>query len=339
MESDIPADDALADRRATIQSVLADQPTANSSPSIYTTAQQWLEQTNHLLGVTLLTAAEACTSDATEYDQWTSAALAVEYLAAFARTHGNIITVETSDVRDSDTDDNCQISNQILAGDLLHTRAVELLLETETPHTRRQSCLQRFLAVSRQICEGNALRQELAGQPIVQLDDYLRFIEADATLWWGSATIGGLLGDGEDELLTHLASFGRNLGAAIRLAVDANSLAHSSSTNDYRGNIDIPWSIRGGTHRSDTGDSRCDAHDTAGTCEGGDIRGGEALLAGTPVFKSTAHIPVRRVDANNLRHCVDRRLDDARAHVEHIGNSRPQLMLTEIVDRARSTLS
>ncbi|MFC6888555.1 polyprenyl synthetase family protein [Halorubrum trueperi] len=337
MESDSPADDALANRRATIQSALADQQTATPSLSIYATAQQSLEPTNHLLGITLLTAAEACTSDATEYGQWTPAALAVEYLAAFVRTHGSILTVETSDVRDSDTGDDCQLSKQILTGDLLHTRAVELLLKTETTHTQRQSCLQRFLAASRQICEGNALRQELAGQPIVQLDDYLRFIEADAALWWGSATIGGLLGDGEDELLTHLASFGRNLGAAIRLAVDANCLAHSSSTTDYRRNIDIPSSKRGGTHRSDTGDSRCDAHDTAEACEEVDTLGGEALLAGRPVFRSTAHIPVRRVDANDLRHRVDRRLDEAKIHVEYIEHSRPQLVLTEILDRVRST--
>lgn len=339
MGSDSPADEALAHRSATIQSALADGPTANSSLSIYATAHQSLEQTNHLLGVTLLTAAEACTSDATEYDQWTPAALAVEYLAAFARTHGSIISAKTNDVRVSDTDDDRQLSKQILAGDLHLSRAIELILETETPHTRRQSCLQRFLAVSRQICEGNALRRELAGQRIVQLNDYLRFIEADAALWWGSATIGGHLGDGEDQLLTHLASFGRNLGTAIRLAVDANSLAHSSPTNDLTRNIDIPSSTRGGNQRTDTGNPRCDCQNTAGTCDAGDTKGGEALLAGTPGFRSTAHIPVRRVDPKDLRHRVDRRLDEAKANIEHIGNSRPQLVLTEILDRARSTLS
>jgi hypothetical protein len=329
-DSDVTA--ILTARSEVIQSALANQRARAPSRTqpIYANAHRSLDGSNNLLGITVLAAAEACPPESTAYTEWTPAALAVEYLAAFARTHDTTMALKQSGCSERESGGDTCMTDRLLTGDLLFTRATELVLELETAQEIREKCLKTVTTTGRYICEGKALGHQLTRQMDVQLDDYLRFVDQSTALWQGSATLGGLLGKGTDTQISHLKSFGQNVGAAIRLSIDADRLSQPSTKTASKHDTADPSYTRS----EQVNDSRTLLSASLGTLGTGD---GDRVV--NPESASVSHIPTHQVDANDLRRRAGSQLDDARAHIASVSTTNPSPVLTAIIEQIRTLIS
>lgn len=122
MTCDLDSDDLLAQRVQVLRRGVADSQAATADVRISTPARRALRKSGHFHGLLLFAAAETRDAGTTDDHTWLSAALSVDYLDAFARTHQQVLHAEQSDER-SDTG--------ILTGDLLFSRSHELRLEVD----------------------------------------------------------------------------------------------------------------------------------------------------------------------------------------------------------------
>jgi len=196
--------------RKALRTALAERQEVNSTMSIYLDANQALRMSGHLHSVLLLAAAETESSQTSSYERWIPAALAVDYLDAFVRVHRQAMRSESN----ADADDH--LDHDILAGDLLFTRATETLLELSAPSQKRESCLRRLTTVGRRLCEVEARLQERTQRSSMTLDTYGTFLEQyGGVLTEASTAIGAFLGGLSDEQRDHISTIGQHLGIAI----------------------------------------------------------------------------------------------------------------------------
>ncbi|MFB6183721.1 MAG: polyprenyl synthetase family protein [Haloarculaceae archaeon] len=296
--------DRIARRVAALRAAVADRRTSAPSIASYSSAHRALRPAGHVHGVLLLAAASACAPDATDEDAWLPAGLAVDYLDAFARTHRQAIE-STADATPNDgRPARPQPTDGILAGDLLFSRAHELLLDVELTQTTRRACLETITTAGRRLCEGAARRRELLQADSIDVRAYETALERDGgVLSMASARLGGLLGGATDDRLEHLAAFGRNLGVAIQLVAGATASADHAPERPSRSTGLLDVCIE--TSRS------VDA----------------ALIARRDASGGTTRALCRR---------AEQRLSAATEHLDAVTASNERPLLTDLLARVRS---
>lgn len=220
--------DGMLDRRAeAIRAAVADTRVGTPSTPVYPAAHRAVRPAGH--GLLLLAAAEACAADGSGYDGWVPAAVAVEYLDAFVRVHRRAMPAVTAAPGESGGADD-RLETDLLAGDLLFTRAHERLLETDATRPTQRACIRTLTTAGRRLSEAAARSRDLARDGPVDAERYARALERyGGALSAASAEIGGRLGGGSDERVDHLAAAGRHLGVAVGFAVAADAASSDRS--------------------------------------------------------------------------------------------------------------
>lgn len=112
----------------------------------------------------------------------------------------------------------------ITAGDLLFAKAFEVLgeaLEKGVPANRVAEASRQLARASAIVAEGQALDLLFEDLERVSMDDYIDMVyRKTGALFEASAVLGGLVATDDDETLSALAEYGRNLGIAFQIRDD-----------------------------------------------------------------------------------------------------------------------
>lgn len=309
-------DEMVRRRKSAIRSEIADRADATPRRPVYPAAHSTVRDGSHLHGLVLLAGAELCAGD-DGYEPWLPAAVAVDYLDAFARTHHRAFG-DAGRPRDGDRFEDA-LDTRILAGDLLFTRATELVLETDVADRIRRSTVRVLTTAGRRLCEDAIRHRDLAREGAATVDRYVRAVdETGGALAAASGELAGLLGGGTDDQVAALSGFGRNLGISVRLYAAARVIGTAPT-----------GAAPGGTpaRRSDrrvTGESFPDPFDA---CI-------ETLAPAVPPLPSRVETDGGSV--RSLRRAAEARLSLARERLDDLPDSRPRSMLSGLADRVEA---
>ncbi|MFP3162904.1 MAG: geranylgeranyl diphosphate synthase [Acidianus hospitalis] len=151
------------------------------------------------------------------------AAAAVEILHNFTLIHDDIMDEDTLRRGMPTVHVKWGVPMAILAGDLLHAKAFEVLSEAlEGLDSKRfYMGLSEFSKSVIIIAEGQAMDMEFENRQDVTEEEYLEMIKKKtAQLFSCSAFLGGLVSGAEDKDLELLKEFGLNLGIAFQIIDD-----------------------------------------------------------------------------------------------------------------------
>ena len=108
-------------------------------------------------------------------------------------------------------------SKAILAGDMLQSRALELLTENYRNAEERIKCVQTLSKACTEICEGQWMDIEFEKRELVTESEYLTMIEKKTAVLFGAAAKIGALGSGaSDDVSDSLYEYGRLIGLAFQ---------------------------------------------------------------------------------------------------------------------------
>jgi octaprenyl-diphosphate synthase len=143
-------------------------------------------------------------------------AAVIELIHTATLVHDDII--DNADLRRGRPSVNARWDNGItvLMGDWLLMTSVSLALEQKDLRA-----MEMLTHVVRHMIEGEFLQRELIGRLDVSEEQHLEISDyKTACLFSACAGLGAILGDKDQERLTALVSYGRNLGLAFQLADD-----------------------------------------------------------------------------------------------------------------------
>jgi geranylgeranyl diphosphate synthase type II len=165
--------------------------------------------------LTLLAAESVCGSP----EDALNAALAVEILHNFTLMHDDIM--DQADLRHGRPTVHKQWNTNaaILSGDMMIAYAYELALQSKTLRHRELIHILNHANIT--ICEGQALDMELEEKKNATIADYLDMIaKKTGRLISAALEAGGVAGNGTDEQLTSLVTFGEKIGRAFQIQDD-----------------------------------------------------------------------------------------------------------------------
>lgn len=162
------------------------------------------------------------------------AAVAVELIQTFSLIHDDIIDNDWLRRGAPTVHRKWGIPTAIVAGDLLHAKAYDVLTEAARRSPKLLGVLPRVLSELNQgtisMCEGQQIDEELERTDKPTRSLYLKMIEKKtAALFELSTVIGAILGTGDERMIQRMRLFGRNLGIAFQIVDDILGLvAHES---------------------------------------------------------------------------------------------------------------
>lgn len=149
-----------------------------------------------------------------------NAAVAVEMLHNFTLVHDDIMDSATLRRGSQTVHVKWNENVAILAGDQLVALAYQSLLIGAPPEVRG-AMVEAFTSAFREVCEGQALDEELELRRDATIRDYLRMIDKKtAAMIAGAARLGGIVGGGSTREIDALDAFGIYLGRAFQIQDD-----------------------------------------------------------------------------------------------------------------------
>lgn len=159
-----------------------------------------------------------------------AAATSVELVQTFTLVHDDLI--DDDDVRRGvpAVHRRYDDSTAILAGDVLHARAFELLLGTGASPERSMRALARLARTCAEICEGQTADIRLEERSQVTVEEYIDMIDRKTgVLFATSASLPAIL-LGHEDAVDPLASYGREIGRAFQIHDDLLDLTTPTET-------------------------------------------------------------------------------------------------------------
>ncbi|BFH72463.1 geranylgeranyl diphosphate synthase [Sulfurisphaera javensis] len=151
------------------------------------------------------------------------AGAAVEVLHTFTLIHDDIMDEDTTRRGMPTVHVKWGIPMAILAGDLLHAKAFEILNDSfkGTSNNKISKAFEIFTKAIIIISEGQALDMQFEDRSIVSEEEYLDMItRKTAMLFSASAALGGLIATENEKEVEALAQYGLNLGIAFQIIDD-----------------------------------------------------------------------------------------------------------------------
>ncbi|NOZ04038.1 MAG: polyprenyl synthetase family protein [FCB group bacterium] len=146
------------------------------------------------------------------------AGLAVELLHNFTLVHDDIMDADSTRHGQPTVHEKWDESTAILAGDGIYALG-QLLISRVKINTLQ--AIQAFNIATLMVCEGQAYDKEFEHDHNISLDQYFTMIEKKTGWLIGlCAEIGGILGDQNEEVRSHLRSYGLNLGKVFQIQDD-----------------------------------------------------------------------------------------------------------------------
>ena len=147
------------------------------------------------------------------------AAVALEMVHNFTLVHDDIMDHDDMRRGRQTVHKKWDENAAILAGDALLVVAYDTLADISPIHLQEIS--KHFSSSILEVCEGQALDKEFESRPDVTLDEYFEMIgKKTARLFAASCTIGAILGEGSEEQIKALQSYGELLGIAFQVQDD-----------------------------------------------------------------------------------------------------------------------
>ena len=113
-------------------------------------------------------------------------------------------------------------SKCVLAGDWLYMQAFKIAVQE-----RNFRVLDVLIDLTQQMVEGELLQIEKLGKAITQQEHLDLIFRKTACLFSTCMQLGGILGEGTEEEITRLGSYGRNIGMAFQIVDDVLDLTAS----------------------------------------------------------------------------------------------------------------
>jgi octaprenyl-diphosphate synthase len=113
-------------------------------------------------------------------------------------------------------------SKCVLAGDWLYMQAFKIAVQE-----RNFRVLDVLIDLTQQMVEGELLQIEKLGKAITQQEHLDLIFRKTACLFSTCMQLGGILGEGTDEEIARLGSYGRNIGMAFQIVDDVLDLTAS----------------------------------------------------------------------------------------------------------------
>lgn len=229
MAVELDLDGVLEERTAAIDAALDRELTGGSPTYLHDACRHLVEAGGKRLrpGLLLLVAEAVDPDDERDY---LPAAVAVELVHTLSLIHDDII--DDDDLRRGVPSVHVTWDRPtgIVAGDLLHARAFDLITRTEAPPEVQLESARRLATACRRLSEGQALDMTLdgRGEPPSE-EEYLRIVdEKTGALFAASAEIGALLAGADDLQVESAGAYGRALGIAFQLHDDVLDVAGST---------------------------------------------------------------------------------------------------------------
>jgi len=149
-----------------------------------------------------------------------NAAVAIEMLHNFTLVHDDIMDRATLRRGSQTVHVRWNENVAILAGDQLVALAYQTLLMGAPPEVHG-AVVESFTSAFREVCEGQALDEELKLRRDATIGDYLRMIDKKtAAMIAAAARLGGIVGGGSAREIEALYRFGKYLGRAFQIQDD-----------------------------------------------------------------------------------------------------------------------
>jgi len=147
-----------------------------------------------------------------------NAGLAVELLHNFTLVHDDIMDADSTRHGQPTVHEKWDESTAILAGDGIY--ALGQLLISQVKINTLQA-IRAFNVATLMVCEGQAYDKEFEHNHNISLEQYFTMIEKKTGWLIGlCAEVGGILGDQDEEVRSHLRSYGINLGKVFQIQDD-----------------------------------------------------------------------------------------------------------------------
>ena len=250
---------ALDSRRQLVNGALSEAVPAVMPERLHGAAQYLLDAGGKRLRPAILllaaeTLAETSPETEAEYREFPSvgdepvdllvAAVSIELVQTFTLVHDDLI--DEDDVRRGVAAVHREYdrSTALLAGDVLHARAYEVLLETGAPPEQSMHALARLAHTSSEICDGQTTDLMLEGREQVTVDEYLEMIDQKTAVLFATAACLPAILLGREEAVDPLAAYGRDVGRAFQIQDDLLDLTAPTETLGKQRGSDLVESKR-----------------------------------------------------------------------------------------------
>jgi len=209
------------------------------------------DATRHLLAaggkrlrpVMLLLSAEALTDidpDTVDYRRFPdanggrvdvlAAAVGIEFVQTFTLVHDDLM--DNDDVRRGVPAVHRAFDDSIaiLAGDVLHARAFELLLGTGAPPDRSIQALSRLARTCTEICAGQTTDIAFEDRSQVTVEEYIGMVKQKTAALFATAVSLPAILLGHEAAVDPLAAYGRDVGRAFQIHDDLLDLTTPTET-------------------------------------------------------------------------------------------------------------
>jgi geranylgeranyl pyrophosphate synthase len=161
----------------------------------------------------------ACEAVGGSIDDVVDAAAALELVHVFSLVHDDIMDADELRRGRETVYKKWDINTAILSGDAILVKAYEAINQVAAVHLPR--ALKQFSRGILEVCEGQALDMEFEDRDDVTLDDYFAMIDRKTGRLFGLACeLGAILGNGSEDQIVALRTYGEKLGRAFQIQDD-----------------------------------------------------------------------------------------------------------------------
>ena len=181
------------------------------------------------------------------------AASAVEMVHNFTLVHDDIMDNDEMRHGVPTVHKKFNIPIAILAGDVLFSKAYQIITESKLPTKSVAQLISRLAKACVDVCEGQLLDVNMAeNKKIPSFEEYIKMIgKKTAALFDVSCAMGAICANNKDRDVLNLSSFGRNLGIAFQITDDLIGVMGDSRVtkkpvgNDLREGKEITTNFNG----------------------------------------------------------------------------------------------
>lgn len=150
------------------------------------------------------------------------AASAVEMVHNFTLVHDDIMDNDEMRHGVPTVHKKFNIPIAILAGDVLFSKAYQIITESKLPTKSVAQLISRLAKACVDVCEGQLLDVNMAeNKKIPSFEEYIKMIgKKTAALFDVSCAMGAICANNKDRDVSNLSAFGRNLGIAFQITDD-----------------------------------------------------------------------------------------------------------------------
>lgn len=177
----------------------------------------------------LLLVTESLGRERDDYEGVMPAAVAMEIIHSFTLIHDDIM--DDDDLRRGvpSVHEKWDESTAILAGDTLYSKAFEIILNSDASPDDMNQIMGLLAKTCTRICEGQAMDVDFEEMDEVDEESYMDMIEKKtAVLFAASASIGAILGGGDEETVESMYDYGLKVGKGFQIHDDILDLVSTS---------------------------------------------------------------------------------------------------------------